>query len=371
MPSLPFSAPRVLHDHRPQALLVMRHVRSAYLQRFPQVRRGWTLGHAQRLLAAVLGLPAWAPANHPTWTALQQLATPLHAAAHQMLFEPGGAAQVSPELAFEPSVLLARARRLADQPPMPLLTEALAVLLEGHVPEGNDAATIETSVARTLLDVEPALDSSLSMLQVHAALYSSLPLTARTCEQLLPLLQSWAEIGTPTVREVHRRLLQHIKAARRMALRDHDSWRHDCDLACGELYDQCRAGLGLALPPLDEQLQVPLHDAHYALQPQLAAAMRRCMGRSDRLDEPDLQAVAHRLFGHFVQLQRRLRVADVAQRRIEQALGQRAPRLSHSRAAIQRQAPDLATEMAEVLDLEIAITAERLRIGPLASELAA
>ncbi len=393
------TALKAMRAQWPQMMLTLRHIRSAYLQRFPQARHGWTVGHVERLSTAVLAVPTYAlmhpelpVANgqlHPALSSLFRVTDGLRMVMHQMLFVPIGEPTVPADTPVTSEKILAYAERNYSfhsehgvcAGPQAMVAEFLAVLLDGHVPAGNDAVQLEPAVASALHDLDSAMDYAFTGLQAHAAAFSLWPRMARTYEQLLPLVQAWAEIGSPSVRALHRRLQAHVKSVQQATYLAHEGWRVDRERVYADMYDQCGQALGGGFTPLAEQLQPLLADDTDATQRQLATVLRRQLGRPDHLDERELQAVAHRLAGYCLQVQLALRAACEAQSRINALLRRPAPQRPFSSADLDlynqlqghatRRLPDLLAELALVLGEIIIVEPHAVHVGSPALEHAA
>jgi hypothetical protein len=385
------TALKAMRAQWPQMMLALRHIRSAYLQRFPQARQGWTVGHVERLSTSVLAVPTFAlmhptrpVANgqlHPALSSLFRVTDGLRMVMHQMLFVPIGEPTVPADTPVTAEKILAYAERNYSfhsehgvcAGPQAMVAEFLAVLLDGHVPAGNDAVVLEPAVYSALSDLDSAMDYALTGLQAHAAAFSLWPRMARTYEQLLPLVQAWAEIGTPSVRALHRRLQEHVKSVQQATYLAHEGWRVDREQVYADMYDQCGRALGGGYAPLAEQLQPLLADRTEDTQRELATLLRQQLGRKDHLDERELQAVAHRLAGYRLQVQLALRVACEAQGRINQLLNRPAPQRAFSSADLDlynqlqgqatRRLPDLLAELALVLGEIITVEPHAVRVG--------
>jgi hypothetical protein len=308
---------------------------------------------------------------------------------HQMLFVPIGEPTVAADAPVSSEQILAYAERNYSfhsehgvcAGPQAMVAEFLAVLLDGHVPAGNDAVELEPAVHSALSDLDRAMDYALTGLQAHAAAFSLWPRMARTYEQLLPLVQAWAEIGTPAVRALHRRMQEHVKSVQQATYLAHEGWRVDRERVYGDMYDQCGQALGGGFAPLAEQLQPLLADDSSRTQRELAALLRQQLGRSDHLDERELQAVAHRLAGYCQQIQLALRVACEAQGRVNRLLGRATPQRPFSSADLDlynqlqgqatRRLPDLLAELALVLGEIIIVEPHAVHVGSPALEHAA
>lgn len=393
------TALKAMRAQWPQMMLTLRHIRSAYLQRFPQARQGWTVGHVERLATSVLAVPTFAlmhpkqpvpnGALHPALSSLFRVTDGLRMVMHQMLFVPIGEPTVAADEPVTAEQILAYAERNYSfhsehgvcAGPQAMVAEFLSVLLDGHVPAGNDAVVLEPAVYNALSDLDSAMDYALTGLQAHAAAFSLWPRMARTYEQLLPLVQAWSEIGTPSVHALHRRLQEHVKSVQQATYLAHEGWRVDRERVYGDMYDQCGQALGGGFAPLAEQLQPLLADDAGATQRELAALLRQQLGRRDHLDERELQAVAHRLAGYCQQVQLALRVACEAQGRVNRLLGRPAPQQPFSSADLDlynqlqgqatRRLPDLLAELALVLGEIIVVEPHAVRIGSPALEQAA
>ena len=385
------TALKAMRAQWPQMMLALRHVRSAYLQRFPQARHGWTVGHVERLATCVLAVPTYAlmhptqavanGALHPALSSLFRVTDGLRMVMHQMLFVPIGEPTVAADAPVTSEQILAYAERNYSfhsehgvcAGPQAMVAEFLAVLLDGQVPAGHHAVVLEPAVYNALSDMDSAMNYALTGLQAHAAAFSLWPRMARTYEQLLPLVLAWSEIGTPGVHALHRRLQEHVKTVQQATYLAHEGWRVDRERVYGDMYDQCGQALGGGFVSLAEQLQPLLADDAHTTQHELATLLRRQLGRKDHLDERELQAVAHRLAGYCQQVQLVLRAACAAQARVNRLLNRPAPLRAFSAADLDlhnqlqgqaaRRLPDLLSELSLVLGQTITIEPHAVRIG--------
>jgi hypothetical protein len=389
------TALKAMRAQWPQMMRALRHVRAAYLQRFPQARQGWTVGHVERLSTSVLAVPTYALMHpqrplasgqlHPALSSLFRVTDGLRMVMHQMLFVPIGEPTVPATTQVGSEQILAYAERNYSfhsehgvcAGPQAMVAEFLAVLLDGHVPAGNDAVVLEPEVARALHDLDPAVDYAMTALQAHAAAFSLWPRMARTYEQLLPLVQAWAEIGTPGVRELHRRVQTHVSRVQQDTYLAQEAWRVSREQVYGDMYDQCglalQDGRTAAQAPLAEQLLAPPHAGADTFQHDLADVLRRQLGRADGHDEHHLQAVAHRLADYGHQVQQLLRVACEAQTRVQRLMGRATPQRPFSSADLDlynqlqgqatRRMPDLLAELGPLLGQPITVDVHGLHIG--------
>jgi hypothetical protein len=329
-------------------MALLSKVRAAYLQRFPQARAGWTVGHVERLATSVLAVPTYqlmradgAVANgdlHPALSSMFRVTDGLRMVMHQMLFVPIAEPTLQPDTPITTAEISAYAERNHSfhsehgvcAGPQAMINEFLAVLVDGAAVQGADEALQQAGLQAAQADIEPALDYALLGLQVHAAVFSLWPAMARSYGRLTDISAAWAAHGGAAVSRLAQRLAGTVAGLQTSTYLATEAWRSEREAVYADMYAQCAAGLsasGLAGDDddLPGQLRPVLSCTHAAADRALEQRLQQSHGQPDRSDRADLRAFRNALMDFLLQLQATLRVAGEAQARLNRHLGRAAP----------------------------------------------
>ena len=115
------TALKVMRVHWRQMMAVLLRVREVYLKRFPEARKGWTVGDLERLSVAVLALPSYMLLKHdsrvengklhPVLSSIFRVTDGLRMTMHQMLFVPFGEPTRRPDTPMTAAEIFAYAER--------------------------------------------------------------------------------------------------------------------------------------------------------------------------------------------------------------------------------------------------------------------
>jgi hypothetical protein len=388
------SALKSMRAHWPQVMAILKRVRQAYLQRFPDARAGWTVGHLERLATVVLALPTWVLMRldhrvengqlHPALSSLFRVTDGLRMTMHQMLFVPIGEPALPPETPMTGRAIFEYAERnysfYSDHGvcagPQAMIEEFLAVLVDGKPFEGEQDVVFDTALQDALDGLEQAVDYGLLGLQVHAVTFSLWPAMARTYERMAAIAIKWADAGAPKVVALRDRLAGRIERMKSGTYLATEEWRASRDRVYADMFSQCAAGLSTPrrVPPLAQQLAncLPAPDAR--LQQTLRAAL------ADALDSTasaysHLQEMAGCIEEYLRLEQAIVRLACTVQQDLNKLLGRLPPQRPFDasqmdihnllQAAEVRRLPYLEDELEEALGIRIRINQDRIEVaGP-------
>jgi len=386
------SALKAMRAHWGQMMVVLAHMRKAYLQRFPEARDGWTVGHVERLATAVLALPTWMlmraerpVANgelHPALSCVFRVTDGLRMAMHQMLFVPIGEPTRSPDTPVTSAEIHAYAERNHSfhsehgvcAGPRAMVEEFLGVILDGKPPADGLQFEVDAQVAAALREIEPALDYGLLGLQAYAAVFSLWPAMTRAFEQVAAAIDAWAEDGAPAALALRERFAGHLRNVRQATYIGEEARRIDREAVYADMYAHCVRGVTGAAPqrPLQVRLTPRPSAAAEAARGQLRAALRwrfgQAPGEAQRLD-----AVAEAILDYLLRTQAVLRLASEVQRQINAHLGRRAPSRPFSGRDIdlhnvlqgaERRLPYLLDELEAAFGLILEVDGESLDCRP-------
>jgi hypothetical protein len=346
------TALKAMRQHWLPMMALLSQMRAAYLQRFPQARAGWTVGHVERLATSVLALPTYQlmraqnpVANgdlHPALSSMFRVTDGLRMVMHQMLFVPIAEPTLRPDTPITTAEILAYAERNHSfhsehgvcAGPQAMISEFLAVLVDGAAVQGADEALRQAGLQAAQADIEPALDYALLGLQVHAAVFSLWPAMARSYGRLADISAAWALYGGAAVRSLAQRLAGTVAGLQNSTYLATEAWRTEREAVYADMYAQCAAGLsarGLAGDDddLPGQLRPMLTCTHAAFDRALEELLQQRYGLPDRRDLAEVRALRNALMDFLLQLQATLRVAGEAQARLNRHLAA-APRCTPS-----------------------------------------
>ena len=328
----------------PQMMVLLGHVRQAYLDRFPEAREGWTVGHVERLATAVLALPTWLlmraerpvenGALHPALSCLFRVTDGLRLTMHQMLFVPFGEPTRSPDSPVTAAEIHDYAERNHSfhsehgvcAGPRVMVEEFLSVILDGKPPAEGLPFELDAEVVVALCEIAPALDYGLLGLKAYAATFSLWPAMARAYEAIAAAVGDCAREGSAAAQTLDARFRGHIENVRLATYIGNEEWRVNRETVYADMYAQCVRGLTGTPPerPLPARLSPPRSVAVDVVRAQLHAALLHRFGQTT--PTPALDALAETILDFLLREQAVLRLASEVQREINDHLGRRQPR---------------------------------------------
>ncbi|HPU50458.1 MAG TPA: hypothetical protein PK359_02775 [Burkholderiaceae bacterium] len=255
------TALKSMRAHWDQMMAVVMIVRGKYLQRYPQVRDGWTVGHLERLATLVLAVPTFAlmrtrhrVANgdlHPALSSLFRVTDGVRMTMHQMLFVPIGEPTLPPDSPMTAAEIHAYAERNYSfhsehgvcAGPQSMIESFLGVLVDGRLPNDWQSVTLDDPVRDALDDLDATANYALHALRAHAVVFSLWPAMARTYESMSGIADEWAATGNPAVVALRDRLQTRLTSVRNATYLATEAWRADREAVYADMFEQSGAGL--------------------------------------------------------------------------------------------------------------------------------
>ena len=338
------TALRSMNKYWKPMMVVLLHIRDAYLRRFPHARHGWTVGDLQRLSTLVLTVPAYLlmrPQHrvengclHPVLSSMFRVTDGVRMTLHRMLFTATNEPPLPPEAPMTSAALYAYAERngvfLSDSGvcagSRAQIEEFLRVLIDGKAVEGAESVVLDAPVQAALAALDPAFDYGLYALQAYAAVFSLWPMMSQTYEHLLALVEEVSgETATFTaLRESLQRSVRFLRTATRLRTAEQ---RGSHARVYADMYAQCAHGLGASSSGAALAACIaPVCAAHHADAAERLRAVlrRRCYG-SAVADSPALERMVAVLMDYLRQEQAIVRAASEIQQRINGLLGRTPP----------------------------------------------
>ncbi len=247
------TALRAMRQHWRPMMALLASFRTAYLQRFPEARNGWTVGDVERLSTAVLALPSYmmlrhdAPtANgdlHPALSNLFRVTDGLRMVMHQMLFLPIMETMRAPTALVTAQEILDYADRNYSfhsdhgvcAGPRFMIEDFLGVILDGTEPRGGLDDEIDPELHHALDLVDPAIDYAMHGLQAFGTVFSLWPAMTRTYEQLHKLLEGTGGAGA----EIAARFSTHFENLNTRSFLASEEWRQHREAVYDDMVARC------------------------------------------------------------------------------------------------------------------------------------
>jgi len=255
------TALKAMRAHWRQMMALLLPIRAAYLRRFPEAERGWTVAHVERLSVCVLALPSYvmlrcdAPlANgdlHPALSNLFRVTDGLRMVMHQMMFVPLYEPMARPDQPVSIETILAYADRNyafhSDHGvcagPRFMVEDFLATLLHGETPRGGFDAQLDPELEAAAALIEPAMDYGLLGLQTFGAVFALWPAMARCYAQLHDLLSSERAAGVVGAADLAGRFAGHFDALSHRSFLASEAWRSHREAVYDDMFAACATGL--------------------------------------------------------------------------------------------------------------------------------
>ena len=254
------TALKVMRVHWRQMMAVLLHVREAYLKRFPDARKGWTVGDIERMSVVVLAMPSFMllraenPVEngklHPVLSSIFRVTDGLRMTMHQMLFVPFGEPTRKPDTPMTGAEVFAYAERNHSlhsghgvcAGPQFMIEEFLAVLLDGAEPKSGMPRAIDPEVQAALDHLDDAFDYGMLGLQAFGTIFSLWPGMTDAYHDLFLALDNWSGEKSPKFHSLHLRFkgrADHLASDTYLATRD---WRDDRVTVYDDMYAKCVFG---------------------------------------------------------------------------------------------------------------------------------
>lgn len=381
------SALKAMRQHWRPMMRMLALVRSAYLDRYPAARAGWTVSHIERLTVCALALPSYLLLNcaepvangalHPVLSNLFRVVDGLRTVMHQMLFVPRHEATVGPDEPVDAQRVLDYADRnfsfhsdhAVCAGPRFMIEDMLGVVFEGAEPRSGWGAPLDPALGHAIAAIEPAIDYGLLGLATYGTVFSLWPAMARTYQQIDVLLSHEGKDSPAAA--IAARFAAHFDALSHRSYIASEAWRVRREVVYDDMFTQTLEGLGAGRPPeLLSDLLAPRRAP--AADPASFAALQ---GAFERVVSPQTARDLAETVCDFLQRgQRILAVASELQAQQRLHLNRPVPRAALTLADLNlhnvlmgadvRSVPFLPDELAEVLDIDIAVSAQSIQIAP-------
>jgi hypothetical protein len=385
------TALKVMRVHWRQMMAVLLQVREVYFKRFPDARRGWTVGDLERASVGVLALPSLVllrqdnPVEngnlHPVLSSIFRVTDGLRMTMHQMLFVPFGEPTRSPGTPMTAAEVYAYAERNRSlhsghgvcAGPQFMIEEFLSVFLEGTEPKSGMPRAIDPDVQDALDVLEQAMDYGLLGLQAFATIFSLWPAMAGAYHDLHQAIDGWAGERSTAFEALYARFQVHQDHLINETHLANDEWRNNRMIVYGDMYAKCGFGLTGSLPTrsLIDRVGAFDLDQRVAITAQLDEALSRYFG-----NEASASGLVEQLAAIIAQFldrtQATVRLAEEVQSGINALLG-RSPSVRRFSAddinlhnlmqgTGDNILPYLIDEIGDLLSIDIAIDAELIAI---------
>ena len=375
----------------PQMMVVLRHVREAYLARFPEARDGWTVGHVERMATAVLALPTWQlmrrerpvpnGALHPALSCLFRVTDGLRMTMHQMLFVPFGEPTRAPDSPVDAAEIHDYAERNHSfhsehgvcAGPRAMVEEFLATILHGTASADGFPVALDGEVADALSEIPAAMDYGLLGLKAYAATFSLWPAMTRAYEAIARAVSACAGGGAGAAVDLDARFQAHIQAVRQATYIANEEWRVNRETVYADMYAQCVRGLTGDLPnrTLPDRLAPSRSAGASAAGRDLNALLTQRLG--PETPAPAVRDLTNAILDFLLRTQAVLRLGGEAQREINHHLGRSQPLLRFSgrdievhnilQGVAQRRLPYLLDELEAAFGLVLEVDGESLSVA--------
>jgi hypothetical protein len=386
------SAMRVMRAHWPQMMAMLLRVRENYVRRFPEVADGWTVGHLERLSAAVLAVPTYQlmrqegrVANgdlHPALSSLFRVTDGVRMVMHQMLFVPVGEPSRSPDHAVSIDEVLDYAERNYSfhatygvcAGPKPMVRELVQVLLEGHGNGDYTSVVPEPALQVAMNDLDAAIDYGFLGLRVYAAAFSTWPVMTRAYERIAATLDAWPSIDSPAVAALRQSMRENGGPILSRTYLAQEDWRVSREEVYSDMYRQCGRALNPTFdePALGVLLAPVWTDGHRATEAGLQDLLRRRFDLAGGVADGLVEDISGQIMEFLARIQAILRTGVAVQDEINRLLGRKQPMRALTAADINvynllqgddpGRLPYLVDELERLLGIRIDVCKDRITV---------
>ena len=376
----------------PQMMVALLHIRNAYLQRYPLMRHGWTVGGLEALSTLVLAVPTYLLMRkhkrvlngelHPALSSMFRITDGLRLTMHKMIFVPF----VEPTLAADAPMTSAEIYEYSERThsfssdhgvcagPKAMIDEFFSVLIDGIPIKNASSVVLDSQIQAALDDIAPAFDYGLLGLQAFAVIFSAWPVMARTYDQLGQIVDSWSGDTSETLIQFRQRMVTQVNILKSETYLATEEWRDNREQAYSAIYEHCAIGLGL--PPgektLTERIAPVMSSGHRRVLKQFRSILQQHFATTETIKNSKLTTLLNCLMDYFLQVQAILRIASETQQAINTLLGRSAPLRSFSAADMnthnllrgdpENRLSHLINELEEIFGIHITITKEQIVI---------
>lgn len=328
-----------MSNHWQQTMAVLLRIREAYLQRFPECQKGWTVGHLERLSSLTLALPAYLLMRkqhrvesgdlHPVLSNMFRVTDGVRMTMHNMLFIPIYEPTFPPNTAMTSSELYAYAERnyvfQSDHGvcagPKAMIEEFLSVLIDGQPIDNADKICLDAEVKQALNSLDKAMDYGIYGLQVHAIIFSKWSAMALAYEQIWNILQTWPKEKSSSIKQFHERFQDRIELLKTTGLGT-EKLRRNREIVYADMYEQSATGLKSTEPEqtLAELIQVDFETPYILAELTLRKGLQHSLGEAYDSNNPELDNLVNCIMNYLRKEQAIVKAACHIQEKINDLL---------------------------------------------------
>ena len=386
------TALKSMKKHWLQTMAILLKIRETYLHRFPDARRGWTVGHLERLSALVLALPAYMLMRsegkvdngslHPVLSNMFRVTDGVRMTMHQMLFLPVAETTLTPDAPITSKEIYQYAERNyvfqsahgVCAGPKAMIEEFLAILVDGETSMDIASVKFDPQVLTALNELETAIDYGLHGLQAHAIVFSFWPLMSRAYEQIWKILEIWPESTSIKLIEFKQYIQVHVKNIQAETLLATEDWRSDRDRVYADMYEKTTQGLKIPFTceALSQRIAPVPANHHAIVKKELQSVLKQCLCEKLADNHSAFDSLIDCLMNYLLQEQAIVKAACEVQSHINSLLGRTAPKRDFSAADINiynlllgdvKRLPHLSELFDEVFNLRLVVTQNTIEIS--------
>ena len=384
------TALKAMRVHWKPMMVMLSRIRQAFVQRYPHVAHGWTVGDLERLSSLVLTVPALLlmrtqgtvpnGALHPVLSSMYRVTDGVRLTMHHMVFVSFNEPVREPEAPMTSAEIYAYADRnavfLSDYGvcagPKAMIEEFLGVLVDGRTIEGMDSVVLDPELEATLSELDRAFDYGLYGLQANAVMFSCSSLAARCYQRINAIAESWPSTPSTTLQAFFTRVHTSAQFIATNSLVATEADRRIRERVYENTFANCAQGLAhptaATLPECIAPARLAQHDA---IAERLYAVLKARVTIVSSADDAAVEHLAEALLDWLQQEQALVRAGCEIQTRINRLLGRSAPLRPFTSADIylyylldasQRRLPCLLHDVEQELGLRIVVTQDSIVI---------
>lgn len=385
------TALKAMRVHWKPMMVMLSRIRQAFIQRYPHVAGGWTVGDLERLSSLVLTVPALLlmrmqgtvpnGALHPVLSSMYRVTDGVRLTMHHMVFVAFNEPIRAPEAPMTSAEIYAYADRNAVfmtdygvcAGPKAMIEEFLGVLVDGRTIEGMDSVVLDAELEATLGEIDRAFDYGLYGLQANAVMFSYPSLVARCYQRINAIAESWPSVPSTTLQAFFTRVRAHAQLLASKSLVATETARRSRERVYEDTFANCARGLAhptaTTLPECIAPARLAQHDG--TAERLYTVLNARATTVNTAADAAAVEHLAAALMDWLQQEQALVRAGCEIQTRINRLLGRSPPLRPFTSADIylyylfdesHRRPPCLLHDVEQGLGLHIIVTRDAIAI---------
>lgn len=384
------TALKAMRVHWKPMMVMLSRIRQAFIQRYPHVARGWSVGDLERLSALVLTVPALqlmrmdgAVPNgelHPVLSSMYRVTDGVRLTMHHMVFVSVNEPVRAPEAPMTGAEIYAYADRnavfLSDYGvcagPKAMIEEFLGVLIDGKPIEDLDSVVLDPELEATLNELDRAFDYGLYGLQANAVMFSYQSIVARCYQSIDAIAESWPSAPSKILQALFTRVRANAQYLADKSVVATEAERRIRERVYENTFANCALGLAhstaATLPACIAPARLAQHDA---IAERLYTLLKARVTTVSADDDAAMRRLSVALLDWLQQEQALVRAGCEIQTLINRLLGRPAPRRPFTSADIylyylldesQLRLPCLLRDVEQGLGLRIVVTQDGIDI---------